>query len=174
MKRVLIACLWGTALASIACADGRGGPTSPSAIAPVSGLAATAPDINGTLAPSASAPRSGALHVTKVCPETTFTGQRGSYCTITSSNVQAIEVDTRIVYLRPDQLGTPSGSDVVLDPPGPDNHKAFGNCSLARGDCTFAGGTGKFTHFTASVAVTHSDDFSLWFWNGAYSFRPQD
>ena len=162
MKFVLISCLGAGVLAAVGCADGRGLPASPSATAAVSGQAATA------------APRSGDLHVTKVCPEETFTGQPGSYCTITSSNVEAIEVDSRIIYLQPDQLETPSGSDVVLDPPGPGNNKAFGNCSLALGQCTFSGGTGKFTWFNARVDVSSTDDFSLWFWNGTYGVSPRE
>jgi hypothetical protein len=40
--------------------------------------------------------------------------------------------------------------------------------------CTFSGGTGKFTGFHASVDVTANDDFSLWYWNGTYSFMPRD
>ena len=175
MKFVVIGCLCAGVLSGVGCADGRGGPTSPSAIAAVSGLAATGPGIDGNGAPSSLAsPRSGDLHVTKVCPQSTFTGQPGSYCTITSSNVQAIEVDSRIVYLQPNELGTPSGSAVVLDLPGPGNNKAFGTCSLALGVCTFSSGTGKFTSFRASVDVSHTDDFSFWFWEGTYSFSPQD
>jgi hypothetical protein len=93
---------------------------------------------------------------------------------ITSSNVKAIEIGSKIVYLQPDQLETRSGSEVVLDPPGPGNNKAFGHCSLAVGVCTFSGGTGKFTGFRARVDVTSNDDYSLWFWNGTYSFSPGD
>ena len=64
MKFVVIGCLCAGALAAVGCADGRGVPTSPSASAAVSGLAATAPGIEGTVrpavAPSLSAsPRSG-------------------------------------------------------------------------------------------------------------------
>src|SRR5439155_7679609 len=100
------------------------------------------------VAPSLSAsPRSGDLHVTKECSG--YTGGAGSFCTITSSNVKAIEVGSRIVYLQPANLFTSSGSDVVLDPPGPGNNKAFGHCSLFLGVCTFSGGTGKFTWFDA-------------------------
>ena len=177
MKFVVTGCLCAGALAVVGCADGRGIPTSPSATAAVSGLAATAPDNDGTtqqsVAPSLSAsPRSGDLHVAKECSG--YTGGAGSFCTITSSNVKAIEVDSRILYLQPDQLFTPSGSDVVLDPPGPGNNKAFGHCSLALGVCTFSGGSGKFTGFHASVDVSHTDDYSLWYWEGTYSFTPQD
>jgi len=91
-----------------------------------------------------------------------------------SSNFKAIKAESKIVYLQPDLVGTALGSDVVLDPPGPGNNKAFGHCSLAVGVCTFSGGTGQFTLFNASVAVTHTDDFSLWYWNGTYSFSPQE
>ena len=163
MKFVVIGCLCAGAMAAVGCADGRGIPTSPSASGAVSSLAATS---------LSASPRSGDLDVTKECSG--YTGGAGSFCTITSSNVKAIEVDSRILYLQPDQLFTPSGSDVVLDPPGPGNNKAFGHCSLAVGVCTFSGGTGKFTGFHASVNVSHSDDYSLWYWEGTYSFSPQD
>jgi hypothetical protein len=122
-------------------------------------------------APSLSAsPRSGDLQVTKECSKF----NTDSFCTILESNLKAIEAGSRIVYLQPAYLFTPEGSDVVLDPPGPGNNTAFGHCSLALGVCTFSGGTGKFTWFHASVAVSHTDDFSLWFWEGTYSFSPQD
>ena len=166
MKFVVIGCLCGGAFAAVGCADGRGVPTGPSATAAVSSLAATVPGIEGTARPGAdpslsASPRSGDLQVTKECSG--YTGGAGSFCTITSSNVKAIEVGSRILYLQPDQLFTPSGSDVVLDPPGAGNNTAFGNCSLGLGVCTFSGGTGKFTGFHASVDVSHNDDYSLWY-----------
>jgi hypothetical protein len=177
MKFVVIGCLCAGALAGIGCANGGGVPTGPSATAAVPSLTATAAGNGGTVpqvvAPSvAASPRSGDLQVTKECSG--FTGSAGSFCTIKSSNVKAIEAESRILYLQPDQLLTPLGSDVILDPPGPGNNKAFGHCSLAVGVCTFSGGTGKFTSFHASVAVTHNDDFSLWYWEGTYAFSPQD
>ena len=176
MKFVALVCLCAGALAAIGCADGRG-PTSPGPIAAVSSLAATAPGNEETtrsaVFPSLSAaPRSGDLHVTKECSG--YTGGVGSFCTITSSNLKAIEVGSRILYLQPDQLFTPLGSDVVLERQGPGNNAAFGNCSLAVGVCTFSGGTGKFTSFHASVDVSHTPDYSLWYWEGMYSFNPQD
>jgi hypothetical protein len=159
MKFVVIACLGAGALAAVGCADGRGLPTSPSATAAASSLAATA------------SPRSGTLRVTKECSG--YTGGAGSFCTITSSNLDAIEVNSTILYLQPEQLFTSLGSDVIVDLPGPGNNKAFGNCSLAVGVCTFSGGTGKFTWFNARVDVTNTPD-SLWHWNGTYSFNPRD
>jgi hypothetical protein len=158
MRFVVLGCLCAGVLAAVGCGDGRGVPTSPSASAAA-----------GTAAESLSASRSGDLVVTKECSG--YTGGPGSFCSITSSNVKAIEVDSKILYLQPDKLGSPEGSDVVLDPPGPGNNKAFGHCSLASGVCTFSGGTGKFTGFQASVDVTANGDFSIWYWNGTYSFR---
>jgi hypothetical protein len=129
--------------------------------------------VAAALAPSgsASSPRSGDLHATKECSG--YTGAAGSFCTITSSNLPAIEVGSKIVYLQPAALLTPAGSDVVLDLPGPGNNTAFGNCSLAVGHCTFWGGTGKFTWFHASVAVSHLGGPD-WAWAGTYSFSPED
>ena len=119
---------------------------------------------------TASGPRSGDLHATKNCLG--FTGNAGSHCLITSSDLPQIEVDSRIEYLQPALLLTPAGSNVVLDPPGPGNNVAFGNCSLAVGRCTFWGGTGKFTHFHASIVVSHLSGFD-WAWDGTYSFSPK-
>lgn len=131
-------------------------------------LLATALLVPSALA-AASAPRSGDLHATKNCLG--FTGAAGSYCQITTSNLPQIENGSRIDYLQPSLLLTPAGSDVILDPPGPGNNVAFGNCSLAVGHCTFWGGTGKFTHFEASVAVSHIGGYD-WAWDGTYSFSP--
>ena len=45
--------------------------------------------------------------MTKECSG--FNGLAGSFCTITSSNLKAIEVDSRILYLQPDELVTRVG-----------------------------------------------------------------
>jgi hypothetical protein len=91
---------------------------------------------------------------------------------ITSSDLPQIEVDSWIEYLQPALLLTPAGSDVVLDPSGTGNNVALGNCSLAVGRCTFSGGTGKFTHFHATIVVSHLSGFD-WAWDGTYSFSPK-
>ena len=181
MKFVVIGCLCAGALAAVGCADGRGVPTSPSATAAVSSLAATAPGNEGTarpaVAPSLSAsPRTGDLYVTKECSQNA--GLVGQFCTITSSNVDAIEVGSRVIYLT---ARGPAGldSDVILEPPGPGNNRAFGHCTLIAPVrlCTFSGGTGKFTHFQATAAVSlplggpGRPNFS---WTGTYSFSPHD
>jgi hypothetical protein len=162
-KRVALGCLCAGALAAGRCAEGSGVPTRPSAGGPASALAA-------------SAPRTGDLYVTKECSQNQ--GLAGQFCTITSSNVQAIEVGSRVIYLT---ARGPAGldSDVVLEPPGPGNNRAFGHCTLIAPvrRCTFSGGTGKFTHFQATAAVSPplggpgGPNFS---WTGTYSFSPQD
>lgn len=78
------------------------------------------------LAPSVSAasPRSGDLHVTKECSQ--YTGAPGGYCTVTSSNIAAIAVGSKIIYR--DALTFPiTDTDLVLDLPGPGNNMAFGH-----------------------------------------------
>jgi hypothetical protein len=157
MRFVVTGLLCGGVLATVGCADGRGGPTGPSATAAV---------VDASLSAS---PRSGALQVKKECSEF----ESGAFCTITSSNVKAIEVGSRVIYLQPAQVGTLSGSDVVLDPPGAGNNKAFGHCSLALGVCTFSGGTGKFTGFKASVNVSYLGGYDFG-WDGTYSFNLPD
>ncbi len=176
-KGVVFGCVCAGALAAGACADGRVVPTSPSASAAVSGLMPNTPGTQGAAGQavaSSAAARSGALHVTKDCTENT--GQAGSFCRITSSNVEAIEVGSRIIYAKAPEA-TVLDSDIVLDIPGPGNNKAFGHCRLDRlklvGLCTFSGGTGKFTHFEARAEVSHLGARN-WAWEGTYSFSPQD
>jgi hypothetical protein len=123
------------------------------------------------LAPaSASAsPRTRALHITKECSE--FNGTAGSFCTITSSNLRAIPVGSRVFYLDP--VFTTSGLDtdfVLYTGPG---NSAFGHVTLAvpngPGAVTLNGGTGKFRHFHARAAVTFISGVD-WAWNGTYHF----
>jgi hypothetical protein len=160
MKLVVIVWLSAGAFVAAGCADGRGVPTSPGATAAVAAAASAA----------TASPRSGTLHVTKECSR--FESE--SICTIKSSNLKAIEVDSTILYLQPEKVFSADGSAVILDLPGPGNNKAFGHCSLATGKCSFLGGTGKFTWFHADVDVTHDENFAFWFWEGTYSFNPHD
>jgi hypothetical protein len=128
------------------------------------------------LVPSAAAasPRSGDLQVTKECSQ--YTHKAGGFCTITSSNLAAIPVGSKVIYLQ-DLVGTVLETDVVLDPPGPGNNMAFGHVHLdlvtGVGQVTFSGGTGKFTWFTGSVVVTRNAGVPFgWHWDGTYAFSP--
>ncbi len=125
-----------------------------------------------TLAPPAlaSTPRYGNLHVVKEC--TAYTGAAGGYCTVTSSNVPAIKVGSKIVYGQA-AGATALNSDIVLTSGA--GNSAIGHCYLGFADglglCTIAGGTGSFAGFEASVTVTASSTVTKgWNWDGTYSF----
>jgi hypothetical protein len=169
-RRVVMTWFCAATVAPVACANGSVNPVSLSASPVVSSLAAPG-------ATSASFPRSGAAHVTKQC--LAYTGQAGDSCTIASSDLKEIEAGSRVVYAQAANFTTLLlDSDVVLDPPGSGNNKAFGHCHLnlatGLGRCTFSGGTGKFMHFDASFDVSAPTDGVNWHWDGTYSFSPQD
>ena len=120
---------------------------------------------------SGSSPRSGMLHVTKECSQ--YTGAAGSFCTITSSNVKAIPVGSKVIYKdAPGASGI--DTDIVLDT-GPGN-SAYGHVVLdlttGYGTVTLDGGTGKFTHFHAFHVDVTPLGFPNWAWDGPYSFSP--
>ena len=125
----------------------------------------------GAASVSASSARRGDLLVTKEC--SAYTGLAGSFCTITSSNLAAIVVGSKVFY---DQAaGVPAGlldSNVVLD--AGNGNRAVGRCTLdlsnGLGICTFSDGTGQFTGFKARVNV---DCRSGCRWDGTYSFSPE-
>ena len=158
------------ALAVAAACSGRdtAGPTSPAAHSNASAERRVDASV------SSESGRSGALHVTKEC--SAYTGLAGSFCTITSSNLEQIEVGSRVVYANA-AGATSLDTDIILDPPGPGNNKAFGHCRLdfvsLVGRCTFSGGTGKFKWFVAGVDVSHLAGPN-WAWHGTYSFSPHD
>lgn len=152
------------ALVASACGEAPGGLTGPTASATGGRISAQA----------ASASRSGDLHITKNCGENH--GLAGEFCTILTSNVKAIEAGSRVIYLQADSP-TATDSDVVIVTPGPGNNRAFGHCvvdfATFAGICTFNGGTGKFTHFRASAAVSYISGFD-WAWDGTFSFNDND
>lgn len=120
--------------------------------------------------------RNGALHVTKECsaydPSTA-----GSFCTITSSNVQEIRAGMRVVYASAADLSAGTlDSDLVVD--GPGHNAAFGHVVLdlhtLSGVVTLSGGTGRFTHFRAGPITVACPAFPDCTWDGPYSFSPQD
>ena len=117
----------------------------------------------------ADSPRSGDLHITKECSQ--FTGLPGSFCTITSSNINAIKAGSKVVYASGPVNGT-LDTDITIVRNG--NSVAFGHVTLyfggAPGLVTLSGGTGEFIGFSASAVVTHPPGH--WEWNGTYSFSP--
>jgi hypothetical protein len=144
------------------------------AFALVAGFAALAVSMGpGVASVSASSPRSGELRVTKECSQYDYSA--GSFCTITSSNIEAIAVGSKVVYTSAFGSPTPGflDSDITLVS-GPGN-AAFGHVYVdggtGTGPGTLSGGTGKFTHFHASFAIS-VDSFGVWHWDGTYSFSP--
>jgi hypothetical protein len=125
-------------------------------------------------ASSASSPRSGDLHVTKECSK--YTGAAGSFCTITSSNLNAITAGSRVLYASAAGDPTPGvlDSDLVID--GPGNNTAYGHVvldlSTLTGVVTFSGGAGQFAHFQAGPLVVACPSFPDCSWDGPYSFNP--
>jgi hypothetical protein len=110
------------------------------ALMPVAGLVALTLALStGTPSVSASSERNGHLHAVKEC--SSYTGEAGSFCTITSSNLAEIKVGSNVFY---DQAaGVPAGlldSNVVLD--AGHGNRAVGRCTLDLttnlGLCTFS------------------------------------
>ncbi len=131
--------------------------------------------VAGAFAVAGSAsPRGGELHVTKNCRDYNPL-VAGSFCTITSSNLNAIKDHSRVVYASAADLT--SGlldSDLVID--GPGNNNAFGHVVLdlltLSGVVTLSGGTGSFSHFHAGPLVVACPAFPDCSWDGQYSFSP--
>ena len=123
---------------------------------------------------SAASPRSSNLHVTKECSK--FTGAAGGFCTITSSNLNAIKAGSRVVYASAAGDPTPGflNTDLVID--GPGSNTAYGHVvldlSTRTGVVTFSGGTGTFTHFHTGPIVVACPVPPNCSWDGPYSFSP--
>ena len=63
-----------------------------------------------------NSPRSGALHVTKECSE--YSGAAFSFCTITSSSVNALTVGSKVVYLQAPGASSLDSDIVIVVGPG--------------------------------------------------------
>jgi hypothetical protein len=123
-----------------------------------------------------SSQRSGTLHVTKECSAYDPT-TAGSFCTITSSNINAIRAGMKVVYASPADLNAGTlDSDLVIA--GPGHNTAYGHVMLdlhtLTGVVTLSGGTGTFTHLHAGPITVSCPAFPDCSWDGPYSFRPQD
>lgn len=123
-----------------------------------------------TVGAADASPRSGALHVTKECPD--YHGLAGEHCTISWANLNAIKGGSNVVYAQAANFSTGMlDSDLVID--GPGESTAFGHVVLnlvtLSGSITFDGGTGVFSGFHASAAVTYD---GVWHWDGTYSITP--
>ena len=117
--------------------------------------------------------------MTKECSE--FSGLPGGFCTITGSNLNAIDAGMKVVYTNPAVVGTALSSDLFVD--GPGNNDAYGHVDLNldpnapippfSGPLTLSGGTGRFSGFHATITVTCTlPAGSPCAWDGPYSFTP--
>jgi hypothetical protein len=136
-------------------------------------VALAAAGVLATAGYAGSAKRSGALHVTKDCPD--YHGLAGEICTISSSNIPAIKPGMRVVYASAvDPTTGMLDSDLVLD--GPGHNAAFGhvvlNALTFTGVVRFSGGTGRFSHFHAGPLEVACPAFPACSWDGAYDFTP--
>jgi len=123
----------------------------------------------------ATSGRSGTLHVTKECSAYDPT-TAGSFCTITSSNLNTIRAGMRVVYASAADLNTGTlDTDLVIN--GLGTNTAFGHVVLdlhtLTGVVTLSGGTGTFTHLHAGPLTVTCPAFPDCSWNGPYSFSPQ-
>lgn len=126
----------------------------------------------GATSVSAVSPFSGELHVTKEC--SAYTGAAGDFCTITSSNLDAIAVGSTVTYARAvDWDALQLNTNLVLD--AGSGNTAVGHCRVSlvtwTGQCTFSGGTGTLTGLHARVAVSPLE-WPNFAWDGTYSFSP--
>jgi hypothetical protein len=128
--------------------------------------AVAAVGVGTTASAGTPSPRSGALHVTKECSE--YAGTVGSFCTITSSNVPAIQPGMKVVYLAAPADGV-LDTDIAL---GSGHGTSLGHVVIdlasGSGRVRLAVGTGTFRGFRAHAAVT-VDDAGVWHWDGRYS-----
>ena len=94
-----------------------------------------------------------AFHATKDCAG--FTGLVGAYCTIRSSNVEAIKPGAKIFYFQVASKAALDSDMAIYAGPGT---VATGHCLLhfvtGVGLCTISDGTGKLAGFRARVRVT--------------------
>ena len=167
MRFAVIGCLCAGAMVAVGCADRRGVPTSPSAIAAVAGLAATVPGIEETAA------RHAVLLLTKTCDPTVI-----DHCVVNTSSSGPIPVGSDVQYYGPLLLNRTTSRIVVTTPVG---DTADGHCSLSyksfEGTCVITGGTGALAGLHANLKV--SSDFSdpahpegVFTWEGPYHFEP--
>ena len=113
--------------------------------------------------------RGGTLHVTKECSE--YTGEAGSFCTIASSNFDAIPVGSKVVYTEAVTATGGLDTDIVVNTPN--GETTYGHVILdgatQTGTVTLAGGTGELATLKADLVVAPLAEPS-YSWDGPYSY----
>ena len=128
--------------------------------------------LSGTAASSQNQALRGTkeFHATKDCSG--FTGLVGAYCTIRSSNVEALKVGSKIFYVQQASKTALDSDTIIYVSRG---SVATGHCFLRLapgvGLCTISDGTGKLAGLRLRVRVTASTSIpKLFHWDGTYSF----
>ncbi|CAN5852178.1 hypothetical protein BH24ACI5_BH24ACI5_10190 [soil metagenome] len=161
-RAVVIGCLTSGALATLACGDGPGVPTSPSP--------------NAAFSSAASLPASSPIHrllLTKTCDANFPTVP---VCTVVTAQEGPLPVGATAVYdfLVLDFEKLLSAKVVITTPDG----STAGHCTLSfktgLGTCTFARGTGELAGFHANVNVTFDFATGITTWDGTYHFSGRD
>lgn len=121
----------------------------------------------------------GQIHIQKVCPNTTFTGVNGSYCSVIISDQAALPISTKIYY-----NGLPAvkeGEKAFLDSPVvlyvDTTDWAIGRCTVnlanAQGLCIVTDGVGQLAGFSARIDVRIDFLSGITYWDGTYAFAPR-
>ena len=117
---------------------------------------------------SPGTPQSGTLHLEKECSE--YTGEAGSFCTISSSNFDAIPIGSKVVYAEAATADGGLDTDIVVSTPNGDS--AHGHVVLdgatQTGTVTLDGGTGELASLAADLVVAPLAEPS-YSWDGPYS-----
>jgi hypothetical protein len=119
---------------------------------------------------SATAQRSGTLHLAKECSE--YTGEAGSFCTIESSNLDTIPVGSKVVYAKAATAEGGLDTDIVVETPDGDivhGHVVLDGATQT-GSVTLSGGTGRLATLRADLVVAAIAEPS-YTWDGPYSYE---
>jgi hypothetical protein len=118
---------------------------------------------------TANNPREGDFHLTKECSE--YTGAAGSFCTVASSNFDAIPIGSKVVYA---EAATPAGgldTDIVVTTPNGDTARGHVvlDGSTQTGSVTLSGGTGALAELKADLVVAPLEA-PTYSWDGQYTY----
>jgi hypothetical protein len=151
---------------------GRPGPAGVLVVvAAISSLAALALSASAASTQNRSPRATKAFHATKDCSG--FTGLAGAFCTIRSSNVEAVKPGSKIFYF---QVAGKTALDSDMAVYVGRGTVATGHCLLrfaaGVGLCTISDGTGTLAGFHARIRVTADSSIpKLWHWDGTYGFK---
>jgi hypothetical protein len=99
-------------------------------------------------------------------------GEAGSFCTIASSDFDAIPVGSRVVYAKAATADGGLDTDILVNTPSGDT--AHGHVVLdgatQTGKVTLAGGTGELAKLAADLLVAPRAEPN-YSWEGPYSYR---